>query len=208
MRRCLPMRRVLPPLLGVAILALTVRPVAAQTRDFRTGMSTGIGYTAALPDVHAGVGAWHMFGGTPFGIFADAKMTVGSLRDEPTYCPPEFTSCTVEFVEESARNDVFIRDDDEFRIINAGAMYAVTPEFVFMLGAGAAQKRTIREYFDEEEEPITETGQFFVDHSTDPSTEIQAVAGMLIRAGNNLAFRFGYETAPGGMSLGGYFILP
>jgi hypothetical protein len=31
---------------------------------------------------------------------------------------------------------------------------------------------------------------------------------MMIRAGNSLAFRFGYDTAPGGMSVGAYFILP
>lgn len=206
MRRCFPMRPVLPPLLGVVILALQSGPLTAQARDFRSGIHTGIGYTAALPDVQAGVGVWHMFGDSPFGVFADAKMTVGSLRDEPTYCPPEISPCTVEAVEAAARNDSYIRDDDEFRIGNAGAMYALTPEFVVMLGAGFVQKRTIREYFDIQEDPITETGQFFVDHSEDPATEIQGVAGMLIRAGNRLAFRFGYETAPGGMSLGAYFM--
>lgn len=207
MRRCSSPRRVLPPLLAVLLLGLTGGSLAAQARTFGAGMNTGIGYTAAFPDVHAGVGVWHFFGVSPFGIFADAKTTVGTLRDEPTYCPAVISPCTVDFVQ-TQRNDLFIRDQDEYRIVNAGAMYAITPEFAFMLGAGAAQKRSIREYFDEEEDPITETGQFFVDHDPDPSTHIQAVVGMLIRAGDRLAFRFGYETAPGGMSLGAYFILP
>lgn len=207
MRRCYSSRRVLPPLLAVVLLAVTGGSLAAQARNFGAGMNTGIGYTAAFPDVHAGVGFWHFFGTSQFGVFADAKTTIGTLRDEPTHCPAGIDPCTVDFVE-TQRNDLFIRDKDEFRIVNAGAMYAITPEFAFMLGAGAAQKRSIREYFDEEEQPITETGQFFVNHDPDLSTEIQAVVGMLIRAGNRLAFRFGYETAPGGMSLGAYFILP
>jgi hypothetical protein len=205
MRCCLPPCRALPTLLAVLLLALSTAPLAAQARNFRTGQSMGIGYTAAFPDVQGSVGVWHIFGGTPFGIFADAKMTIGTLRDEPTHCPAAITPCTIATVE-AQQNDLFIRDEDEYRIVNAGAMYAITPEFVLMLGAGAVQKRSIREYFDEEEEPITETGQYFVDHTADPTTEIQGVAGMLIRAGNRLAFRFGYETAPGGMSLGAYFM--
>jgi hypothetical protein len=204
MRRCFSCR-LLSTLPAFLLMAGATAPLTAQGRDFHSGMKTGIGYTAALPDVHAGVGIWRMIGDTPFGIFADAKMTVGSRQDEPTYCPAVITPCTVETVE-TQRNDLFIRDLDEYRIANAGAMYAITPEFAFMLGAGVAQKRSVREYFDEEEDPITATGQFFVDHAEDASTEIQAVVGMLIRAGNRLAFRFGYETAPGGMSLGAYFL--
>lgn len=207
MRRCLLMRRVPPALVGALLLAVSAGSLAGQGRDFRSGMRTGIGYTAAFPDVQAGVGVWHLVGGSPFGVFADAKMTIGSLRDEPTHCPAALTECTVTYVE-SQRNDLFIREQDEFLIANAGAMYAITPQFVLMLGAGAARKRTVTEYFDEEEEPITETGQFFVDNEPDPATELQLVAGMLIRAGTHLVFRFGYETAPGGMSLGAYFALP
>jgi hypothetical protein len=195
-----------PAALAVVFFLASATAAEAQLRrDFHSGMRMGIGYTGALPDALAGIGAWHMVS-TRYGIFADAKMTPTSRRDHVMHCPPGIVPCTVEQVE-STRNDIIIRDDDEYLIFNAGGMYAITPEFMFMLGGGAARKRTVREYFDESEEPITETGQYFVDHQTDAETELQLVAGMMIRAGDRLAFRFGYETAPGGMSLGAYFVV-
>ena len=57
MRRCSLMRRLPPALLGAKLLAVSAGSVAGQGRDFRSGMRTGIGYTAAFPDVQAGVGA-------------------------------------------------------------------------------------------------------------------------------------------------------
>lgn len=195
---------------AIAIALLLSLSAAAKAdaqirRDFHSGMRTAIGYSGALPAAAAGVGVWNMVS-TQFGIFADAKMTPTSRRDHAMHCPPTLTPCTVAQVE-AERNDLIIRDDDEYVIFNAGGMYAITREFMFMLGGGLARTRSVREYFDESEDPITETGQYFVDHQPDPETTLQLVAGMMIRAGDRLAFRFGYETAPGGMSLGGYFVV-
>jgi hypothetical protein len=208
MRRRFKAHGVVPPVLMVVMLVSSSGSADAQvSRDFHTGMRTGIGYSAVFPDVVAGVGAWHILAGRSFGIFADAKMTVSDLRNDPLHCPSVITPCTVEAVE-SVRNDIFIRDDDEYRIFNIGGIYAITGEFMLLLGAGAVQSRTVREYFDDSEDPITETGTYFVDHETDPDLSMQIVGSMIMRAGNRLAFRFGYETAPGGMSLGAYLILP
>jgi hypothetical protein len=169
-------------------------------------MRFAVGYAATFPDVVAGVGVWYM--ATPrYGVFLDGKMTVPSLRDKDVYCPTALSPCTVAAVE-AQRNDIVIRDEDEFIIVNLGGMYAITPEFMVLLGGGLARKRSVREYFDESDEPITPFGNYYVDHETEPSTELQLVGGMMIRAGNSLAFRFGYDTAPGGMSVGAYFILP
>jgi hypothetical protein len=179
---------------------------AAQIgRDFHNGMRTAIGYSGVLPDAAAGIGVWHMVS-TRYGIFADAKMTPTSRRDHEMHCPPAVVPCTVAQVEQEFVH-LIIRDDDEHVIFNVGGMYAITREFMFMLGGGVARTRSVREYFDESEEPITDTGQYFVDHDPDPDTSLQLVAGMMIRAGQRLAFRFGYETVPGGMSLGGYFVV-
>jgi hypothetical protein len=206
MRCCLPSRRMFSPALALVLVAASAPAVEGQLRrDFHSGMRTAIGYSGVLPDAVAGVGVWNMVAG-PFGVFADAKMTPTSRRDHAMHCPPVLETCTVEYVESQYIHNI-IRDDDEYMIFNVGGMYAITPEFMFMLGGGAARTRTVREYFDEAEEPITETGQYFVDHQAEPETELQLVAGMMIRAGDRIAFRFGYETAPGGMSLGGYFIV-
>lgn len=208
MRRRFTSHGVVPSVLMVVMLASSAAGADAQvSRDFHTGMRTGIGYAAVFPDVLAGASVWHLFAGRTFGIFADAKLTLSDLRDDPRHCPSVITPCTVEAAE-ATRNDVFIRDDDEYRILNVGGIYAITGEFMLLLGAGAVQSRTVREYFDDSEEPITETGTYFVDHEPDPELSMQIVAGMIMRAGNRLAFRFGYETAPGGMSFGAYFILP
>jgi hypothetical protein len=193
--------------LTVALTCLLAASADAQTRrDFSSGMKMGIGYSGVVPDAVAGGGVWRMIS-PRYGIFADVKTSVESLRDETFYCPPAVATCTVEWVEAN-RNDVFIRDETEYLIGNIGVMYAITREFMFMLGGGVARTRTVREYYDESEEPIVEFGSYYVDHEPDPELEPQAVIGMLMRAGNRLAFRFGYETAPGGMSIGAYFVLP
>lgn len=188
-------------------------------RGFHGGMNTGIGYSGVLPEVAAGAGAWHFFGSSRIGVFTDAKFTTGSFTGESDYCPDAIEVCTLAWVQQNRPEDPMppIRDQDEWLLVNAGGMYALSPEFAIMIGGGAARLRRVFELVDwlalEEERPpgaelITPSGRYFVDQEVDPTWQAQLVLGMLFRAGNNLAFRAGYETAPGGMSLGVYFVLP
>jgi hypothetical protein len=201
---------------AVALLAPLMLSAAAANaqagpqRDFHTTLRHGAGYSGVFPDAALGAGIFSFLGNTRFGVFADGKMTVPRLTSSEGYCPPEIAVCTVEWVQAN-RNDLMIRDENELLIFNAGGMYAITPEFALMLGAGMARTTRLREYFhdtDDEIGRIGDSGAYFVLHETEPTWGVQGVAGLLFRAGRNLVFRFGYETAPGGMSVGIYWALP
>ena len=83
----------------------------AEPRHFRAGMRTAIGYTAALPETQLGVGAFHFLGSTRTAIFADWKITVGSLQEDENYCPTALAECVVDWVERE-RNDFRVRDEE------------------------------------------------------------------------------------------------
>lgn len=194
------------------VMLILVAPVAeAQTQPTRSFVSDtrfGIGYTGAVPEAVLGAGVFMFFGQSRIGAFADWKMTMPSVTGDDIYCPAQLDTCTVDFVQTS-RNDQEIQIFDEWLVFNGGLMYAVTPELAFMAGGGIVRQSRYREFFhdeDEGEERITLTGGYYVDDDGGSGWVPQFVGGVLFRAGPRLAFRFGYETAPGGMSIGGYFV--
>jgi hypothetical protein len=201
-------RRVLCVL--IAPVLLCAAPVAAQGpgAGFTTDHATGFGYTGAVPRAEIGVGAFHLLGWNRLGVFADAKMTLGSVRDNVDYCPPAVTTCDVEWAE-SNRNDLFVRDIDEWLIVNAGLIRAVTPELALMAGGGAARRMRFREYYDDVAigDPITPNRGYFVDDPRFDGWVTNFAVGAMFRVHRHAALRFGYETAPGGLSLGGYLLL-
>jgi hypothetical protein len=203
--------------LATAVPVSAQAPTGPDVRDFRSGMSTAIGYTGVLADALLGAGAWHLFSGTPYGIFVDWKMTDSSVRDDDNYCPagalpPVVPACTMAAVE-SRWNDFPLRDVEEFLIFNVGGIYALTPELALMAGAGVVRPRLTREYselIDREagEEPrVSDFGIYFAPENEEDEWTSQLVVGALLRAGPRLVFRVGYETAPGGFSVGGYLVV-
>jgi hypothetical protein len=189
--------------------AVNVAGQAAPPRNFHSGMSWGIGYSGTIPEAYFGAGGWHLVRGSRFGVFADGKVTLPSLTGHNNYCPPALQECTIAWVQQN-RNDFDLRDENEWLIFNVGGLYAFYPEFALMLGGGMARLRGIREFVDPEEDAairITEEGNYFVPHFAEPSWTAQLTAGLLMRAGNRIAFSFGYETAPRGMTVG-VFITP
>jgi hypothetical protein len=196
--------------LAVPLSDLAAQPVSQP--NFRTGSSTGIGYKGLMPDALAGVGAWHIFGGTPFGIFADAKLKPSSVADKDTYCPPRLLAQTGECTNEAVnahRNDLYLNDETEWLTVNAGGMYVLSDEFAIMLGAGVARSKRFSQYVDETEQieaRITPSGRYIVPWTGGEVTEAQATLGLLFRAGPRVSFSFGYETAPKQMAVGLYVI--
>ena len=201
----------LPSLLAAITIATAVAPLDAQTRPsraFGSGMRYGFGYTAAVPEAVLGAGGFAFLGESRVGVFADFKLTVPSLTGDDDHCPPALTFCTIDFVT-SERNDAELQTIDEWMLFNGGAMVAITPELVVMGGAGIARRTRFREFFHDEQDPserITPTGGYYVDDDDGSGWEPQFVGGVMFRAGPRLAFRFGYETAPGGMSIGAYIV--
>ena len=198
--------------LSLAFLLLFASGTEGQTpvrHGFGTGMHTGFGYTAVIPDVKAGVGAWHLLGAGRIGVFADVKMSWPRVQDDGDYCPDVIASCTVPDIEVQ-RIDLKLKDADEYLIVNVGGIFAPEPEYAFLLGLGPVRHSRYREYYDGSVDTdilITQDGSYWAPY--DPTSEwtVQFVAGVLIRLGNAVVLRFGYERAPGGISFGGYWVL-
>jgi len=182
---------------------------ALSRRTFEGGIRTGIGYTPVVPHVMLGAGAWRLFGGGRFGVFADAKTTHPRYRSDKDYCPAAIEPCNVPAVED-LRFDLKLRDVADYVIFNAGGLVPLSPEFAVLAGVGAVKRTRFREYYDGTLDPdlmVTEDGSYYVPHDPATSWGAQVVVGMLIRISGRVVLRFGYERGPGGMSLGGYWAL-
>lgn len=182
------------------------QPLQGPRRDFSTHMRTGIGWAAVMPDVMAGIGAWHLFGSSPFGAFADAKVSYPDLTKDDEYCPVPISPCTVAGVR-ATRPEIWLQDRDQFAILNVGVLINAAPEVSFLAGAGLVRRARYTEFASialDPDEFVTHSGAYWVPEDPRTVSEVQAVVGMLMRLGNFVVLRFGYETAPRGMSVGGY----
>jgi hypothetical protein len=207
------MQALRPALLCVLLSGMSTRLPAqvAPTHDFLSGPRVGVGYHGVIPDVLAGGGLWYLSGPRRFGVFVDGKTTVPNPASHQNFCPPGLQGpCTVESVE-SRYNHWALRDRERWLILNGGGMYAFSGEFALLLGGGVARLSQYREYIDEEEDHtqrVTWEGNYLVPHEPRDQMVANLVIGGLIRAGNRVAFSFGYETAPAGMTVGLFVVLP
>lgn len=205
--------RFIPALLALAWAAEGEAQVELE-RTFGDGLRGGVGYTAVMPDAMLGVGGFYMPQGRRWGLFVDAKRTGSSVTGRSDYCPPparppNLESCTAAAVGEEW-NDVLVKTLEEHSIVNAGGVIPLTDEFAILLGVGVARSREIHEFAEmvgvDEDWRVSDNGSYFAPVDVDARQRIQGVAGMLFRAGDRLAVRFGYETAPGGISVGAYLV--
>jgi hypothetical protein len=193
------------------LLAGAAAPVQSQgVHDFMSGPRFGIGYNGVIPDVLAGAGAWYIFGPRRIGVFVDGKTTVPNPESHANYCPPRLPQCTLEYAQSNYNHD-FLRDHDHWLLLNAGGIYVLSREFAIMLGGGLARLNRTREFVDLEESEefrMTWEGNYLVPHPDRDQWTPQATIAGLVRAGNRVAFSFGYETGAAGMSVGLYVMLP
>ncbi len=200
------------------LLAAAAPSSAQQTRDFYTGMQTGIGYSAVLPDAMLGISVWRHIPSLGFGVFVDAQRSHTNLSGDATYCPPRISppttpACTVRVVENEAgllRNYRHAMvDNDEYLVFNVGGILPLTEEFALVLGAGMARHRAFREYteipVEDEDFQVSPTGSYIAPFETEGEWKPQLVSGMLFRAGNSFVIRFGYDTEVSGLGMGLYF---
>lgn len=197
-------------LLGLGGTGAAAQPVT-PVRDFLSSPRFGVGYSGALPEALAGASAWYMTGPRRLGAFADFKMTVPRPTSHRNYCPPRLQECSIRWVQVNEPLHFQGQDENEWLAFNAGGIYAFSGEFALMLGGGAARLMQVRQFIDDEDEfsaRITPEGTYYVPHDPASQWTGQAVIGLLLRAGNRLAFSFGHETGIGGMTVGLYLTLP
>ena len=176
--------------------------LGAQAVPERLG--TGVGWAFVLPDAFLGAGAFHVFGGTPWGVYADVKRTHTSLKDDRNYWDGQ-TVASVQAELQPERRDPVI-SHDEWLVWNAGIVRLLTPEFGVSLGGGMARKRVIQEYLDYTTDAVTSSGFYFVED--EEATKWTAMASVLaiIRAGDRVALAFGADSATAAASLGVFLL--
>lgn len=194
---------------AAVLMATMAGGAAAQGRAISNPdnpMKTGIGYHGVFPVAKLGIDAWHFIGATRFGVFANAKATFPTWRSKSHYCPETLESCSTEDVRDTGGSILYLRDRTDWMLLNAGAMYALSPDFALRVGAGVARRRPVAEFVDESHEVIANS-TFLVPYPND-RWDVQYVGSILLRVSNSLALTFGYETEPRGLALGASYVLP
>jgi len=208
MRRTLIRRAVLPGLLAWGALLPSAEGADAQgppgsPTDSRLG--TGVGWTVALPEAFLGLGFFHRFGASPWGVFVDGKLTNEGRKRDPNF-HADRTVATIEAEIPSFRRE-FLADWDDWTLFSVGVLRAVTPHFAILVGGGAARKLVIREYLDPSESTeLSDRGVYFVEHEDESGVEPNAVLTALIRGGGSVAFSAGFELAPRSITVGAFYV--
>jgi len=191
----------------MAVLCFTAAPVTAQFQDGEPfHLRNGIGWTGVLSEALLGAGAFHAFGMSRWGIYADAKTTHDSRTRERTYLR-EWNVASIEASFQDFERDP-LTDWEEWLFFNFGILRAVTPRMGVVLGAGAARKNVIREYADHTQEAgLSASGIYFVDHEAVSGWEANAFVSALISSGPNLALSAGVDLASRSLTLGIFWVL-
>lgn len=206
-----PSRTLLRLIVAVATalpMFLSATFAEAQIRmaeDWEFAMGSGFGWAAVLPDAMLGVGGFHVFGGTRWGLIGSVTIPHDSNKRTPDFQD----NLTIETVENDFPEEKRIligSDQEEWRILNLGVLRAITPEAALYVGGGAAQKSVLREFGDNTDPPLTRSGFYYVQVEDESGWEPNVSFGVLMRGGERIAFSVGFESAPQILSAGVYFV--
>lgn len=189
--------------------ALLAPPAAARAQQLygvpqlRNSSYLGVGYVASIPEAFVGFTVLALtpkvLGGA--GLYADVKLTPTSPRDP--YFDPNITV-------DQAQNqfgDFLVDQRSTWLTVNLAAVYAATPELAIYGGAGYSRERHYREYYDNSKT----RGLFGFYWIADPAASgnrVNALGGLLLRAGEHILFQVGGESQPRGADVGVMFTLP
>lgn len=202
-RKCARMMALL--LSGTFLLRGT--PLAAQrfgVTDLRNAAHLGIGYVANFPNAFAGAAILaispKVLGGA--GLYADVKFSPSSPAGAVEYLP----TVTVDQAENVYGDRLFLQRSAWFTA-NLAAVYAVTRELALYAGAGYSREHHYREYFDNSQTRGL-AGFYWVYDAAASGTRINALGGVLLRAGRYVVFQSGVGARPAGVDAGVMFTLP
>jgi hypothetical protein len=193
-RRCAPLLR-----LGLALpLGLLLAPLQG---DAQIMTRTGVGWVGAVPEALLGIGAFHYFGDSAWGVYADTKLTHDSRARDPDF---ESGLTVAELEQDDSMR--WIHPFEDFLMFNLGLIRDISPEFAFVLAGGAARKRTIVEFAEVsfiEGDPDPQISRIlFVEDEEESGWEPNFAVNGLMRAGEQVLFSAGFELAPRAISLG------
>jgi hypothetical protein len=187
------------PLLALACLSLTGRPLAAQGEaNLRNSSRIGVGYVANVPSTFLGfslIGLTDkLFGGA--GLYADFKTTTSDLRNDPYFVP----GWTVEDAE-IGFGDMLYDEQSEWLSFNFALVYAFTYDLALYGGAGYSRERHYRQYFDDAQER-GEFGFYWIADPEGSGNRVNVLGGVLFRLTKFVLFQLGGETKPAGVTVG------
>lgn len=195
---------------GAVVAALTVAPAAAQNRiapgqGFENLPRLGIGYVANAPQILTGASAYtvvDVFGG--LGLYVDAKLNLETPEDERDFVD----DLTVRQVEAFPGQEAD-RDERSWWSVNAALIRPLSPEFMVYLGAGYAYEGVYWRYRDLNGVlDIGTFGWYWVQDDRDSGYRVNFLAGMFFRMSERVAFQFGLESVPSGVTVGGSYSFP
>jgi hypothetical protein len=193
---------------ALALAFLLPHPLAGQTLvpdEWEFTFRSGFGWAGALPDAMLGVGGFHMFGASKWGVLGSVMIPHDSDKRSPDYQDDLTIAGILQDFPEEKRIEV-PPAREEWRLLNLAAVRAITPESAFFLGAGFAQKAVVREFGDSSEDPLTRSGFYYVQDEDLTGWHPNFVGGILLRGGSRIAFLAGFESAPAILSLGAFYV--
>lgn len=184
-------------------LSLLLPGKAGAQASQQWGSRVGVGYVVSAPNQYVGVSA-HVLstlaGGV--GLYFDGKATRPSISSRENF-ESAWTSRHVD----NTFGDLPFSDAHEYRSLNIALLRPMTPELMIYAGAGLTRRTVYVEYLDEERER-GRYGVYWVEDTDAAAEGVNALAGAFFRIGRNMSLQFGFETQPGGVTVGAAYSLP
>jgi len=198
-RRPGPRIRIPPLRLALALalgLCLAPAPGDAQIRT-----RSAFGWVGAVPEALLGVGGFHYFGDSPWGLYGDVKLAHDSRSRDPDF-DSRLTAAELERDELMHRIHPF----EDLFMANLGVIRDISPDFAIVVAGGTARRRTIVEYAEFtyiEEDPDPHIARIlFVEDTDETGWEPNFAVNGMMRVGEQVVMSAGFEFAPRALSLG------
>lgn len=191
---------------GAGLLGTSVARAQSRYRipDFRNRPYLGVGYVASIPDAFVGATVLtltpRILGGA--GLYADVKLTASTPARSLEYDP----TITVNQADNLYADQLYLQKS-VWTVVDVGLVYALTQELAAYAGAGYAKESHYRQYFDVS---LTRgfVGFYWIRDPAASGTRVNALGGLLLRAGRFFAFQVGAEAKPAGANVGITLMLP
>ena len=202
-RRC---ARILVSLVAGTLL-LPLAELQGQRRgvpDLRNASYLGLGYVGNIPDAMVGGAILALtpkvFGGA--GLYADVKFSPTT----PARAEEYDSTITVDQADNQYA-DLLVVEESAWVTVNLALVYAVTAELALYAGAGYARENHYRQYFDDAQIRGLE-GFYWIRDPAASGGRVNALGGVLLRAGRHVAFQMGLEAQPRGADVGVMITFP
>lgn len=191
-------------------LLLALGPLPVMGQDDVPPLSRtqfGLGYTGNAPKVLGGGAAYVLFpdfGG--IGIYVDAKFDVSGPRKELGF-QEGMTAEELLSALPAESEATFNTEESEWWSANVALMRPLTPSFIVYLGGGLTNRKRYQNYNipnDPEGNPdgLGVGGLIWVEEPRREERNLNLMFGTFMRLSSRISTQFGWETEPGGVTIG------